>query len=42
LYGFDASYAVEVGAAYPDKFGLVKPVERPDRTLPTSWATGQQ
>jgi predicted TIM-barrel fold metal-dependent hydrolase len=32
LYGFDASYAVEVGNAHPDKFGLVKPVDttRPD------------
>jgi L-fuconolactonase len=32
LYGFDASYAVEVGKAHPDKFGLVKPVDttRPD------------
>jgi len=32
LYGFDASYAIEVGAAHPGKFGLVKPVDttRPD------------
>ena len=32
LYGFDASYAMEVGAAHPGKFGLVKPVDttRPD------------
>jgi predicted TIM-barrel fold metal-dependent hydrolase len=32
LYGFDASYAMEVGKAYPGKFGLVKPVDttRPD------------
>src|SRR5690242_2936055 len=32
LYGFDASYAAEVGKAHPDKFGLVKPVDttRPD------------
>jgi L-fuconolactonase len=27
LYGFDASYAIEVGAAHPGKFGLVKPVD---------------
>ncbi len=32
LYGFDASYAIEVGNAHPGKFGLVKPVDttRPD------------
>jgi predicted TIM-barrel fold metal-dependent hydrolase len=32
LYGFDASYAVEVEKAHPGKFGLVKPVDttRPD------------
>jgi L-fuconolactonase len=27
LYGFDATYAVQVGAAHPGKFGLVKPVD---------------
>ncbi|HEY7579584.1 MAG TPA: amidohydrolase family protein [Acetobacteraceae bacterium] len=27
LYRFDASYAVEVGASHPGKFGLVKPVD---------------
>jgi L-fuconolactonase len=27
LYGFDASYAAEVGAAHPSRFGLVKPVD---------------
>jgi predicted TIM-barrel fold metal-dependent hydrolase len=32
LFGFDASYATEVGAAHPGRFGLVKPVDttRPD------------
>jgi L-fuconolactonase len=27
LYRYDASYALEVGAKYPDRFGLVKPVD---------------
>src|SRR3954453_5877799 len=27
LYQFDASYALEVGAKYPDRFGVVKPVD---------------
>jgi L-fuconolactonase len=27
LYRFDASYCIEVGAAHPGKFGLVKPVD---------------
>jgi predicted TIM-barrel fold metal-dependent hydrolase len=27
LYRFDPSYAVEVGASHPGKFGLVKPVD---------------
>jgi len=30
LYGYDASYAVEVQRAYPGKFGLVKPVDPDD------------
>ena len=30
LYRFDASYALEVGAKYPDRFGLVKPVDPND------------
>ena len=27
LYGYDASYAVEVRNAFPQRFGLVKPVD---------------
>ena len=27
LYGYDASYALEVYAAHPDRFGLIKPVD---------------
>jgi predicted TIM-barrel fold metal-dependent hydrolase len=30
LYGFDASYALEVYAAHPDRFRLVKPVDPTD------------
>jgi len=30
MYGYDASYALEVRAAHPDKFGLVKPVDPSD------------
>src|SRR5215475_10667818 len=30
LYRFDASYALEVYAAYPGRFGLVKPVDVAD------------
>jgi predicted TIM-barrel fold metal-dependent hydrolase len=30
LYGYDASYAVEVQKAHPDKFGIVKPVNPDD------------
>ncbi len=30
LYGYDASYAVEVRAKYPKRFGLVKPVDPMD------------
>lgn len=30
MYGYDASYAVEVQKAYPGKFGLVKPVDPED------------
>ncbi len=27
LYGYDASYAMEVGASHPGRFGLIKPVD---------------
>ena len=30
MYGYDASYAVEVQKAHPDKFGIVKPVDPDD------------
>jgi L-fuconolactonase len=30
VYGYDASYAVEVYAAHPDRFGLIKPVDPAD------------
>jgi len=30
LYRYDASYALEVGAKYPNRFGLVKPVDPND------------
>jgi L-fuconolactonase len=30
LYRFDASYAVEVGARHPGRFGLIKPVDPSD------------
>jgi L-fuconolactonase len=30
VYGYDASYALEVYAAHPDRFGLIKPVDPAD------------
>lgn len=30
MYGYDASYALEVGAAHPGRFGLIKPVDPTD------------
>jgi predicted TIM-barrel fold metal-dependent hydrolase len=30
MYGYDASYALEVHAAHPDRFGLIKPVDPTD------------
>ena len=30
MYGYDASYALEVHAAHPGRFGLVKPVDPAD------------
>jgi predicted TIM-barrel fold metal-dependent hydrolase len=30
MYGYDASYAIEVHKAHPGKFGLVKPVDPND------------
>ncbi len=33
LYGFDASYAVEVQRAHPDRFAIVKPVDPDDAAV---------
>jgi L-fuconolactonase len=33
MYRYDASYAKEVYAAYPDRFGLVKPVDPTDPAI---------
>src|SRR6266481_1508223 len=33
MYGYDASYAVEVHAAHPGRFGLIKPVDPADPTV---------
>ena len=33
LYGYDASYAVEVQKAHPGKFGIVKPVDPDDAAV---------
>jgi L-fuconolactonase len=33
MYGYDASYALEVNAAHPGRFGLVKPVDPTDRAV---------
>jgi hypothetical protein len=30
MYGYDASYALEVHAAHPNRFGLIKPVDPAD------------
>ena len=34
LYGYDASYALEVYAKHPGRFGLIKPVENVATTTP--------
>jgi predicted TIM-barrel fold metal-dependent hydrolase len=42
MYGYDASYAVEVHAAHPGRFGLVKPVDPNDPAVADTiaeWAT---
>jgi predicted TIM-barrel fold metal-dependent hydrolase len=33
MYGYDAGYALAVGAAHPDRFGLVKPVDPNDAAV---------
>src|SRR5438105_4682068 len=41
MYGYDASYALEVYAAHPGRFGLVKPVDPNDPSVTdtiTDWA----
>ena len=42
LYRYDASYALEVGAAHPGRFGLIKPVDPNDRRWRRSSPTGQR
>ena len=42
LYRFDASYALEVHAAHPGRFGLVKPIDPSDpgvADLVAAWAS---
>jgi predicted TIM-barrel fold metal-dependent hydrolase len=41
MYGYDAGYALEVSAAHPGRFGLVKPVDPNDAAVAetiTDWA----
>src|SRR3954467_6624395 len=33
MYGYDASYAVEVQRAHPDRFAIVKPVDPDDKAV---------
>ena len=42
LYGYNASYAVEVRNAYPGRFGLVKPVDPSDPAVAEVIATWKQ
>jgi predicted TIM-barrel fold metal-dependent hydrolase len=42
LYGFDASYALEVYAAHPDRFKLIKPVDPTDPAVADSIAEWAQ
>ena len=42
MYGYDASYAIEVHRQHPDRFGLVKPVDPSDPAVAETiadWAT---
>src|SRR5579872_4476002 len=44
MYGFDASYALEVQAKHPGKFGLVKPVDPNDPAVAdtiANWAAAK-
>ena len=38
MYGYDASYALEVHAAHPGRFGLIKPVDPADPGVPDTVA----
>jgi L-fuconolactonase len=43
MYGYDASYALEVHAAHPNRFGLIKPVDPADPGVADTiadWAAG--
>ena len=42
LYRYDASYALEVYAAHPERFRLVKPVDTTNLGLPMSFRTGRR
>src|SRR6516164_11230943 len=42
MYQYDASYAVSVQRAHPDRFALVKPVDPDDRRWPMSSPTGRR
>ena len=42
LYGYDASYAVEVRNAFPQRFGLVKPVDPSDPAVAEVIATWKE
>ena len=41
MYRYDASYAMEVQHAHPDRFAIVKPVDRTTRRWPISSPTGR-
>ena len=40
MYRYDASYAVEVYAKHPGRFGLIKPFDPTDPAWPTRLPTG--
>ena len=45
FYRYDASYALEVGAAHPGRFGLIKPVDPNDPAVEENiadWAKGER
>ena len=42
MYRFDASYALDVHAAHPGRFGLIKPVDPTDPAWPTRSPSGRR